>query len=58
LPDYATLDLGASYSIGKTRLDLLVSNVFDEDYYTREVNDYSVFPGDPLMVNFRVSQSF
>ena len=58
LPDYVTVDLGAAYSIGKTRLDLSVTNLFDEDYYTREFNDFSVFPGDPLAVNFRVSQSF
>ena len=58
LPDYVTVDLGATYSIDKTRMDLSVTNVFDEEYYTREFNDYSVFPGDPLAVNFRVSQSF
>jgi iron complex outermembrane recepter protein len=58
LPEYVTVDLGASYTLGKTRLDLSVTNLFDEEYYTREFNDFSVFPGDPLAVNFRVSQSF
>ncbi len=58
LPDYVTLDIGAAYALGETRIELAITNLFDERYYTREFNDFSVFPGEPLQANLRVTRDF
>jgi iron complex outermembrane receptor protein len=58
LPDYVTVDLGASLMLDNTRFDLAVTNIFDETYFTREFNNTSVFPGEPRQVSLRVSQAF
>lgn len=58
LPSYTTLDLGASYDFGSARLDLAITNVTDETYYTREFNDFSVFPGEPLQASLRLTADF
>lgn len=55
LPDYATVDLGAAATIWKLRFDLALRNLFDKTYYTKEFNDFSVFPGEPRQVSLRVS---
>jgi iron complex outermembrane receptor protein len=58
LPSYATLDLGASYALGDVRIDLTISNVTDERYFTREFNDFSVFPGEPRQAILRLRRDF
>jgi outer membrane receptor protein involved in Fe transport len=58
LPGYTTLDLGATYDFGKARLDVAVTNVTDETYYTREFNDFSVFPGEPTQASVRLTADF
>jgi outer membrane receptor protein involved in Fe transport len=58
LPAYTTLDLGATYDFGAARLDLSITNVTDETYYTREFNDFSVFPGEPLQASLRLTADF
>ncbi len=58
LPDYAIVNLGAALTWNDVRFDLAVSNVFDETYYTREFNDFSVMPGEPLQASLRVSKNF
>jgi iron complex outermembrane receptor protein len=58
LPDYVTVDLGAALTLADVRFDLALSNVFDEAYYTREFDDFSVLPGEPRQVSLRVSRQF
>ncbi|MBX9746167.1 MAG: TonB-dependent receptor [Hyphomonadaceae bacterium] len=58
LPDYVTIDLGAAATVWKVRFDLALRNLFDATYYTREFNDFSVFPGEPRQVSLRVSGAF
>jgi iron complex outermembrane receptor protein len=58
LPAYTSLDLGATYDFGAARLDLAITNVTDETYYTREFNDFSVFPGEPLQASLRLTADF
>lgn len=58
LPDYVTVDIGATLTLDQTRIALNVANVFDERFFTREFNDFSVFPGEPRQVSLRVTQSF
>ncbi|NWG55057.1 MAG: TonB-dependent receptor [Hydrogenophilaceae bacterium] len=58
LPDYVTVDLGAGLVFGEVRFDLAFINVFDETYYTREFNDFSVLPGEPEQASLRISRRF
>lgn len=58
LSSYATLDLGASYAIAGVRIDLALTNVTDERYFTREFNDFSVFPGEPRQATIRLRRDF
>jgi len=44
--------------LGDVRFDLALNNVFDETYYTREFDDFSVLPGEPRQVSLRVSRQF
>ncbi|HBS32350.1 MAG TPA: hypothetical protein DEA40_11505 [Parvularcula sp.] len=58
MPDYVTVDLGAAATLSKFRIDLALRNLFDETYYTREFNDFSVFPGEPRQFSARLSGNF
>lgn len=58
LPDYVTVDLGLAVRINETQLDLSLINLFDERYFTREFNDFSVLPGEPRQFTARITQSF
>ena len=55
--DYALLDLGASYTIGRVRLDAFASNVTDERYFTAR-NELTVNPGDSRLVRVRAAIAF
>ena len=55
LPSYTTVDLGASYVFERLRLDLSLSNLADEVYYTRDFNNFSVIPGVPRQVSLRLT---
>jgi hypothetical protein len=44
--------------LDEIRFDLAFTNVFDETYYTREFNDFSVLPGEPQQVSLRISRQF
>lgn len=58
LPAYTTADVGATYAFSRARLDLSLTNVTDELYYTRDFNNFSVIPGEPRQVSLRVTASF
>lgn len=65
LPDYATLDLGASTGFGAFRIDAALTNVFDQTYYYSDnVSRYSlgtdnrVLPGQPRSFSLRVGYRF
>jgi len=65
LPDYATLDLGASTGFGAFRIDAALTNVFDQTYYYSDnVSRYSlgtdnrVLPGQPRSFSVRVGYRF
>ncbi len=58
LPDYTTVDLGASYDIGSFRLNVMATNVFDERYFAASGNAFAVYPGDPRQFSLTLSHQF
>lgn len=56
-PDYALVDLGASYTLGRVRLDAFLSNTFDEEYFIAR-NDATVNVGEPRLFRVRATVSF
>jgi len=57
-PSYAVHDIGASWTKGNARLDIGVSNLFDESYATyqqTQANTYSYEEGRSLNVSFAMS---
>jgi len=58
LDDYVTVDLGVSYELDSTRLELLVNNLLDDVYFTASGNGFAVIPGDPRQVTLRLRHTF
>jgi iron complex outermembrane receptor protein len=58
LPDYTTVDLGASYTYEKVRFELFANNVLDKRYFTSADFGPAVFPGNPRTIFGRVSVKF
>jgi TonB-dependent siderophore receptor len=58
LDSYFVADVGASYTLGKIRFDLAVSNLADERYFVASGNVFAVYPGEPRQASFRVTYDF
>jgi iron complex outermembrane receptor protein len=58
LDSYVVADVGASYSLGKLRFDLTVSNLADERYFLSSGNVHAVLPGEPRQASFRLTYDF
>tara|TARA_B100000678_G_scaffold137006_1_gene114543 strand:- start:10548 stop:12650 length:2103 start_codon:yes stop_codon:yes gene_type:complete len=56
-PAYTLVDLGASYTIGRYRLDAILSNALDEEFYIAR-NEFTVNAGDPRLFRLRASVEF
>jgi iron complex outermembrane receptor protein len=56
-PDYIVVDFGASYTVGRIRLDAFLSNAFDERYFIAR-NDATVNAGDPQFFRLRAAVQF
>lgn len=58
LPNYTTVDLGASYTYEKVKFELFANNVLDKRYFTSADFGNAVFSGDPRTIFGRVSYKF
>lgn len=58
LDAYVVADVGASYTLGRVRFDLAVSNLADERYFVASGNVFAVYPGEPRQASFRVTFDF
>ena len=58
LPDYWVAAVGATYTLGATRVDLALNNLFDKTYFTASGNAFAVYPGDPRQVSVRLARQF
>jgi iron complex outermembrane receptor protein len=58
LPQYTTVDLGATYFWSRARFDLNVRNVADRTYYTKDFGSYDVIPGEPREISGRMTYRF
>lgn len=58
LPEYTTVDLGASYDFDAVRVSLIATNVFDERYFAASGNAFAVYAGDPRQISLTISRSF
>ncbi len=56
-PGYTLVDLGASYTIDRYRIDAILSNALDEEYYTAR-NEFTVNRGDPQLFRVRMTTFF
>lgn len=55
LPSYTTVDLGASYTYEKVKLELFANNLFDKRYFIASDVGPTVFAGDPRSIMGRIS---
>jgi len=58
LPNYTTVDLGASYTYKKVKLELFANNLLDKRYFVSADFGPAVFSGDPRTIFGRVSYKF
>ncbi|AEG01269.1 TonB-dependent siderophore receptor [Methylomonas methanica] len=58
LPEYTTVDLGASYAYNQVKLELFVNNLLDKRYFVSADFGPAVFPGDPRTIYGRISYRF
>ncbi|WP_238985484.1 TonB-dependent siderophore receptor [Nitrosococcus halophilus] len=58
LPDFTTVDLGASYTYQNVKLELFVNNLLDKHYFTAADFGAAVFPGDPRSIVGRISLKY
>jgi iron complex outermembrane receptor protein len=58
LPQYTTVNLGATYTVSHARLDVNVRNIANRVYYTKDFGSYDVIPGDPREVSARMTYRF
>jgi iron complex outermembrane receptor protein len=58
LDSYVVADVGASYTLGKLRFDLAVSNLGDERYFVASGSALSVYPGEPRQASFRITYDY
>lgn len=48
LPDYLRWDGGLYYTRGRADISLYLENLFDTDYASSSINEFTIFPGAPL----------
>jgi iron complex outermembrane receptor protein len=58
LPQYTTVSLGATYTLGRARFDLNVRNIANRVYYLKDFGSYDVIPGEPREISLRVTYRF
>lgn len=58
LPQYSTVNLGASYTSGRVRFDLSVRNIANRTYYVKDFGSFDVIPGTPRTATVRVTYRF
>jgi iron complex outermembrane receptor protein len=58
LDSYVAADVGGSYTLGRMRFDLAISNLADERYFVASGNAFAVYPGEPRQASFRVTYDF
>lgn len=58
LPQYTTVNLGATYTVGRARFDLNVRNIANRIYYLKDFGSYDVIPGEPREVSLRMTYRF
>lgn len=58
LPSYTLADIGAGYRFDPFSVDVTVSNLFDERYFTASGNAFAVYPGDPRTFAVRFGLNF
>ncbi len=56
-PSYTLANVSASYTLGKLRLDAILSNAFDETYFITR-NDVQVNAGEPSLFTVRAAVTF
>ena len=56
-PAFTLVDLSASYTFGRYRLDAILSNALDEEYFNAR-NEFTVNAGDPRLFRVRASVEF
>jgi iron complex outermembrane recepter protein len=54
LAAYSLVDMGASYPLQRIDVDIIVSNLLGERYFTASGNAFAVIPGDPRSVHLRL----
>ena len=58
LPQYTTVNLGATYTFRSVRIDLNVRNVANRVYYLKDFGSFDVIPGTPRDVTLRMTYRF
>lgn len=58
LPQYTTVNLGATYTVRRARFDLNVRNIANRTYYTKDFGSYDVIPGTPREFSLRMTYRF
>jgi iron complex outermembrane receptor protein len=58
LPQYTTVNLGATYTVGRARFDLNVRNIANRIYYLKDFGSYDVIPGEPRELSLRMTYRF
>ncbi len=58
LPNYTTVDLGASYTYKHVKLELFANNLLDKEYFIASDLGSTVFAGDPRSIMGRVSLKY
>lgn len=58
LPSYTLADIGLGYRFDDISIDAVVTNLFDERYFTASGNAFAVYPGDPRSFSVRLGFAF
>ncbi len=58
LPAYTLADIGVGVDLKPVRIDVTLSNLFDERYFTASGNGFAVYPGEPRTVSVRLNVGF
>lgn len=58
LPNYTTVDLGASYTYQNVKLELFANNLLDKEYFIASDVGSTVFAGDPRSITGRISLKY
>lgn len=58
LPSYSLADIGLGYRFDGISIDAVMTNLFDERYFTATGNALAVYPGDPRSFSVRLGFAF